>query len=93
MTKWGLARYIIDAKKCIDGLSFISMHIKELSNISIHERRENLRQKFYLTICVVLEEASPKEKKDFCKKDSIVRRIFCERDKNSAHKDKNYSPR
>lgn len=93
MTKWELARYIIDAKKCIDGLSFISMHIKELSNINIYERCENLRQKFYITICVVLEEASPKGKKDLCKKDSIVRQIFYERDKNSAHKDKNYSPR
>lgn len=42
---------------------------------------------------MVLEEAFPKGKKDLCKKDSIVRQNFYERDKNSTHKDKNYSPR
>ena len=93
MCEWENARYLIDAKKTVDSLIFISLNEKKLSNLNLQEKCENLRQKFYINVCVVLDRVFSKNKKDICEHDSTINRIYHERDKNAAHKDKDYCPR
>lgn len=93
MREWENARYLIDAKKAVDSLIFISLNEKKLSNINLQEKCENLRQNFYINVCVVLDQSFPKDKKTICKQDAKIKRIYYERDKNAAHKDKKYCPR
>ena len=93
MCKWENARYLIDAKKAVDSLIFISLNEKKLSNLNLQEKCENLRQKFYINVCVVLDRVFSKNKKDICEHDSTINRINYERDKHAAHKDKDYCPR
>lgn len=93
MCKWENARCLIDAKKAVDSLIFISLNEKKLSNINLQEKCESLRQKFYINVCVVLDQSFPKDKKTICKQDAKIKRIYYERDKNAAHKDKKYCPR
>ena len=93
MCKWENARYLINAKKAVDSLIFISLNEKKLSNLNLQEKYENLRQKFYINICVVLDQSFPKDKKTICKQNAKIERIYYERDKHAAHKDKKYCPR
>lgn len=93
MQKWECARYFIDAKKNIDSLMYISLNLSELSNIDVQEKCDDLRQKFYINVCIVLDEAFSNKKKEICKNDDVIKRIYYERDKNAAHKDKEYQSR
>lgn len=93
MCKWENARYLIEAKRTVDSLIFISLNEKKLSNINLQEKCESLRQKFYINICVVLDQSFPKDKKTICKQNAKIERIYYERDKHAAHKDKDYCPR
>lgn len=93
MQKWECARYFIDAKKNIDSLMYISLNLSKLSNIDVQEKCDDLRQKFYINVCIVLDEAFPNKKKEICKNDDVIKRIYYERDKNAAHKDKEYQSR
>lgn len=93
MCEWENARYLIDAKKTVDSLIFISLNEKKLSNLNLQEKCENLRQKFYINVCVVLDRVFSKNKKDICEHDSTINRIYYERDKHAAHKDEDYCPR
>ena len=93
MCKWENARYLIEAKKTVDSLIFISLNEKKLSNLNLQEKCESLRQKFYINVCVVLDQVFSKNKKDICEHDSTINRIYYERDKHAAHKDKDYCPR
>lgn len=92
MTEWELARYLIDAKKCIDSFLFISDHVPELRNIDLRNKANEIRKTFYINLCIVLDKTFPKEKKNICKNE-LIARIYYERDKNSAHKDVDYKPR
>lgn len=91
---WELARYIIDAKKCIDSLIYIRDNLKSL-NINVRSRIENHLRQFYINCRVVLEKTYPnkKEKKEIREKDKIINSIFYEADKKYAHKDSNYVPK
>lgn len=93
MCEWENARYLIDAKKTVDSLIFISLNEKKLSNLNLQEKCESLRKNFYINVCVVLDRVFSKNKKDICEHDSTINRIYYERDKNAAHKDKKYCPR
>ena len=93
MCKWENARYLIEAKKTVDSLIFISLNEKKLSNLNLQEKCESLRQKFYINVCVVLDQVFSKNKKDICEHDLTINRIYYERDKHAAHKDKDYCPR
>lgn len=93
MQKWECARYLIDAKKNIDSLMYIALNLSKLSNIDVQEKCDNLRQKFYINVCIVLDEAFSNKKKEICKNDDVIKRIYYERDKNAAHKDKEYRSR
>lgn len=91
MNKWELARYLIDAKKCVDSIAFIEDNKSRLVNIGLRDEVALLRQRFYINCGVVLDAQYPKrEKKIICGKNDIIRAIYYERDKNAAHKDIDY---
>jgi len=89
MTEWELARYFIDAKKSIDSVLYISEHVEQISNVNLREKTNEIRRKFYINCCVVLDKCFPKEKKRICE-DKVINSIYYERDKNGAHKDEDY---
>lgn len=90
--QWKLARNIIDAKKAVDSLWYISKHLTELYNV--RGLCNSKRSDYYINICAVLDKSICKngKKKEYVNSDSIVARVYNERDKHYAHKDKNYQP-
>lgn len=93
MTKWELARYLIDAKKNIDSLLFIQLNIEKLTYLNIKERFDKIQMEFYLKLCYILDDVFKKNKKQICASNKVIKAIYDERDKNKAHKDKNYIPK
>lgn len=89
MTKWQLARYLIEAKKNIDTLLYIKENQKLLVNIDLRARIAAACQQFYINCCIVLDKSFPKGKKNICKNE-VIASIYYERDKNAAHKDEDY---
>lgn len=92
MTKWELARYLIDAKKCVDSIMYIDENLAALKNIGVREKVDSKRRELYIDCCVILDKVFPKKKKELCSTDAIVQRFYYERDKNFAHKDPDYKP-
>lgn len=92
MTKWELARYLIDAKKCVDSIMYIDENLVALKNIGVREKVDSKRRELYINCCVILDKVFPKKKKELCSMDAIVQRFYYERDKNFAHKDSDYKP-
>lgn len=90
MDKWELTRYVLDAKKSIDTMLYISENGEKLSMIDIREEVNEVKRKFYVNVCVVLDKCFPKQKKEVCKEEMIAS-VYYERDKNYAHKDDNYN--
>ena len=91
MNKWELARYLIDAKKCIDSLLYINDNYDKLSNLNLREIIENKIRHFYINLCVVFDKSFSKNELGKIKKSSdAVNHIYYERDKNYAHKDVDY---
>lgn len=92
MKEWELARYIIDTKKNIDSLLFIKLNFEKICNINLKEKIDTIQREFYIKLCVVLDDVFKRKKKEICNTNSIINRIYNERDKDKAHKDKNYIP-
>lgn len=92
MTKWELARYLLDAKKSVDSIMYIADVLPELEHIPVRAYVNSNRQTFYICCCVLLDNVylSKKEKQAIRSKDSIVTEVYYQRDKNYAHKDKDY---
>ena len=91
MTKWELAKYLIDAKKDVDSILYCSLHGKEIRFIDLKSKIELRKADFYINCCVVLDNSfDRKEKKNLCSKHPQINDIYYQRDKNSAHKDYNY---
>ena len=90
LSEWELARYVIDAKKCIDSIMFISDNLSKLRHIDIKKRTNSIRNEFFINCCVILDDTFGKCKKELCKSDEVIKSLYYERDKNSAHKDINY---
>lgn len=91
MNDWQLARYLIDAKKCIDSLLYIDENIDSISNLDLYEIIEAKLRHFYINLCILIDNGlGIKEAKVLKKDDPIINSIFYERDKNYAHKDINY---
>ncbi len=91
--KWEITRYLIDAKKNVDSIWFISENVEQLRFIDIRKRINEIRRDFYINCCIVLDESfaqTNKKKSEICSNDDIVKRVYYERDKNVAHKDENY---
>lgn len=88
MEKWELARYLIDAKKSIDSIMYIKQNHQKL-NINLREKITEKRNKFYINCCVILDY-SFKSKRKLIIEDEIAKNLYYERDKNSAHEDRDY---
>lgn len=91
MNKWELARYLIDAKKCVDSVLFIAENVKALSNLSLRDIVEDRQRKFYINVKVIYDKSVSKADQKTLKSTDIIYEETCkERDKNYAHKDDNY---
>ncbi len=92
MDTWELAYYCIEAKKNIDSIIYIEDNKKLLSHIPLRNRIYSIRNNFYISCCVVVDNVfkNNSKKKELKQENAIINRLFHERDKNSAHKDKNY---
>lgn len=91
ITKWELARYLIDAKKCVDSIMFIARHERALSNINIRKKIRDIQQEFYINCCVVVDKAIPPKERRLLKENNLlIETVYYERDKDKAHKDSNY---
>ena len=91
--KWELARYLLDAKKNVDSMWYIVENAEQLKNLNLRKKTNDIRREFYIDGCIVIDEliSSKKlNKKELCAQDSIIERVYYERDKNSAHKDERY---
>ena len=92
-SKWELARYLIDAKKNVDSMWFMAENTETLKYLNLRKKSNDLRREFYIDCCIIIDEyvlLKKESKKELCKKDDIINRIYYERDKNSAHKDDRY---
>ncbi|MBO6207246.1 MAG: hypothetical protein J6O73_09915 [Lachnospiraceae bacterium] len=92
-SKWETARYLIDAKKCVDSLWYIAENVSELKYIDLRKKSNEILMDFYIKCCVVVDEyiyESGRKKKDLCNFDKVIDRVYYERDKNGAHKDEKY---
>lgn len=95
MKQWELARYLIDAKKCVDSVLYIADNAEKLRYFGLKELVDEKRNTFYINCCAVIDHTiatKTKDKKDLCAQDSIAELLYRERDKNSAHKDEDYIP-
>lgn len=95
MDKWEIARYLIDAKKCVDSVLYIADNGKELSFFGLKALIDEKRNSFYINCCAVIDHTiaqNKNAKRSLCNRDSIVSLLYKERDKNSAHKDEDYIP-
>lgn len=91
MNKWELARYLIDAKKCVDNVLFIAANVKELKNLSLRDIVEDRQRKFYINVKIVYDKCISKANQKTLKAtDNIYEETCKERDKNYAHKDDDY---
>ncbi|MCR5586108.1 MAG: hypothetical protein K6F77_01070 [Lachnospiraceae bacterium] len=67
--KWETARYLIDAKKCIDSLWYIAENADQLKFINLRKKTNELLVEFYIKCCVVIDEyltVTGSKKKDLC---------------------------
>ncbi len=91
MKEWELARYLIDAKKCVDSLMYINESKSEIVNLELKEIIDAKIRLYYINLCVIFDHSySKKELKELKENNFEVKRIFYERDKNNAHKDIDY---
>lgn len=90
MGKWELARYLIDAKKSIDTILYLSKYGEKVSMIDIRSTVNETKRNFYVNVCILLDKCFPKKKKEICK-DEQIKSVYYERDKNYAHKDDDYA--
>lgn len=91
MKKWELARYLIDAKKCVDSIMFIKENHSSLTNINLRKKVSGLKNDFYINCAIVMDHAlNNKKRKELKIKDQIIKKIYYDRNKNSAHKDEDY---
>lgn len=89
MNKWEVSRYLLDAKKAVDTILYLSEYRERVSMLDLREKVREVRRKFYVNGCIVLDKSFPNAKKQICE-NSIIKAIYYERDKDSAHKDNNY---
>lgn len=98
MTKWQIARYLIDAKKEVDSLWYIAAHQTKL-NCDIRRLIELRRNTFYINAAVVVDkfiEQLPqgtnrkRYKKDLQTNNQLIDKLYQYRDKHAAHKDEEF---
>ena len=90
-SKWELARYLIDAKKCVDSIQYASENMQHLANLGMREQINEKRRQFYINCGVIIDKAYDKNQKKALKNNEpLIESILYERDKNQAHKDYDY---
>ncbi len=92
---WENTVFLMNAKKCIDSMLYIAQNKNNLLNINLRGRLDIIRQSFYINLANLLDiKFNTRDKKKAAKEsDSIVFRIYYERNRKSAHHNKNYIPR
>ena len=90
MTKWERAYYLIEAKECIDNLLFIKDHVPELYNLGLQRIVQERRRLFYVNLVSVYDNSPFPYKKETKSNNPVIKAIFYERDKDSAHHDADY---
>ena len=91
LNQWEIAYYLIEAKKAVDSLWYISKNIHSLYNV--RQMCNEKRSAYYINVCSVLDKTICKNNKwQVTKEDNAIKRIYYERDKHYAHKDDNYVP-
>lgn len=88
--KWYLAADLLKAKKSIDSLWYYSKHVRELPDIK--RLCESKRGEYCIGVCNVLDKSicANGKKKSVVDNDDTVKRIYHERDKHYAHRDRDY---
>lgn len=89
--KWEIAYYLIEAKKAVDSLWYISHHVGELYDV--RQLCNDRRSQYYINTCAVLDKTvcdGKGKKKELTQSDNIIAHIYYERDKHYAHKDSDY---
>lgn len=91
MKKWELVRYLIDSKKIIDSLDYISENHNKISNLDLYSLIYEKQLHFFVTMCIFLDNCySKKDIKQLKNNDKIIKDIYYHRNKNYAHKDQDY---
>ena len=98
MTSWEVSKYLISAKKDIDSIMFIEENIKDVPLAIRRDYVERIKDHFYINCCVVVDEflaqkniiRDKKLKTEWKEEHPIIKQIYYERDKNSAHIDETY---
>lgn len=91
MLKWEITRYLIDSKKVVDSIMYISENIENLKNLNLRNMIYEKLETFYVKVRVVYDKTFTKiEKKNLTEKDEIYKATMYESDKNYAHKDDDY---
>ncbi len=98
MTSWEVSKYLISAKKDIDSIMFIEENIKDIPLAIRRDYVERIKDHFYINCCVVVDEfltqkniiRDKKLKTEWKEEHPIIKQIYYERDKNSAHIDETY---
>lgn len=93
MTKWEIARYLIDAKKEVDALWFVAVNVNKI-NGNIKRIVETHRNTFYINSAIIvdklIETKGRKFKQELCGDNPFIEKLFYFRDKHSAHKDDDF---
>ncbi len=79
MNKWEFTRYLIDAKKCVDSILYISENGEQLRYIDIRKKVTDKRRDFYISSCIVLDNHITNtglKKKDLCNEDEVVWAVY-----------------
>ena len=93
MKSWEIAKYLLDCKKDIDSIKYISENVKLISKLNLKGILDSRLRDFYIKIRVVYDKCLTKsQKKTLCKTDIVLERTLHEADKNYAHKDDDYIP-
>lgn len=62
--KWQIAKYLIDAKKAVDALWYISKNVATLKNIDLRKKSEEKKREFYINCRIVLDKTFPPKKSE-----------------------------
>lgn len=92
-TRWQLASHLISAKKNVDSLLYISSNRNKMSTELYADRVRKIKKEFCISSCIVIDSLSKHSKEEFKEKYPTIKTLYYERNKNSAHRDNNYTPK
>lgn len=97
--RWLLADRLFTAKMCVDSILYLAQigvnNIVNPYSLNIKGEVDKLRRDFYVECADFVDELlknQRQKKSEVCQNNSIIRAVYYERDKNSAHHDPKYVP-